>query len=62
MKIENATLQQKVNYARGRAYAAGCRLVSAGMFYRVMDSNDKILKVGTIDAVIDWLNDRKRKS
>ena len=67
MKIENATTQQKVNYVKGRLYAAGDgeRLVldeHVKMFFHVLDADGNDLSGGkTIDAVIYWLDERKKK-
>ena len=67
MKLESATLQQKVNYVRGRLYAAGAgeELVldtKCKMFFHVQDADGTDLTGGrTIDAIVYWLDNRNDK-
>ena len=65
MRLEYATNEQKVNYIRGRLYAAGETLVrdeKFRMFYHVLDADGNDLTgAKTIDAVLFWLDNERKK-
>lgn len=63
MKLENATMKQKVNYVKGRLYSAGkgekLRLNKIKLFFDVVDADGNILKTATIDGILYWLDKEK---